>query len=537
MSPTPALAELVDSYLDLRWTMDPVDATEAGVTAYDGRFAAYATEELQRYLAALKSVAGALEECALESLEDEIDRTALLGEIRVTIHRFEREQPHVRDPGFWVSHLLQGLYLLLALRDRSREHRARAAAERVRGVSVFLDTARATLRNCPHVYVHTAAQILDGGVMLLDEIAREFHDAPDETFDDACADAKRALSAFKDFLTDELLEGPDHDFAVGEDAFNFRLHYQHALRNTAPEVWRYGLSLVERVEGEVAELAHGIEAGASWPDVVERLRDDHPASEDLVDAYAEQMQRARRFVQDRKLVSVPPGALQVIATPGFLRPRVPFAAYQPPGAFSADRTGWFYVTSPDARARRRGERLLRDHCVHELAGIALHEGYPGHHLQFLHAFAQPRPVRRVVWTPLTVEGWALYAEHLMGEEGFYATPAERLFHKVALLWRAVRILADVGLHTRGMTIGEAVALLTDRVHVQRSNAEAEVRRYCATPAYQVSYAVGRRELLALRNAVRRAEGGDFSLQAFHQRVLAYGGLPVSLIRWGMGLEE
>ena len=135
-----------------------------------------------------------------------------------------------------------------------------------------------------------------------------------------------------------------------------------------------------------------------------------------------------------------------------------------------------------------------------------------------------------MWTPLTVEGWALYCEEMMAEQGFYATAEERLFQRVHLLWRAVRVLLDVGLHTRGMTVTQAVDFLAARLHVDRANAEAEVRRYCATPTYALSYAVGRRELLQLRQ--------DFgaSLREFHDAIMPFGGLPVSLIRWGLGLE-
>ena len=143
----------------------------------------------------------------------------------------------------------------------------------------------------------------------------------------------------------------------------------------------------------------------------------------------------------------------------------------------------------------------------------------------------------MIGTPLTIEGWALYCEEMMAEEGFYVGPEERLFHKLALLWRAARIVADVGLHTRGMSFEEAVDLLVDRVHFDRAHAEAEVRRYCGAPAYQLCYAVGSRELRALRDAYRAALGSDYSLRRFHEKVLSYGALPVSLIRWGMGLDE
>jgi len=182
---------------------------------------------------------------------------------------------------------------------------------------------------------------------------------------------------------------------------------------------------------------------------------------------------------------------------------------------------------------REGEP--REHCVHELAATALHEGHPGHHLQHLWARSLGSPVRRVVWTPLTVEGWALYCEELMAEQGFYDRPESALFHQLYLLWRAARIVLDVRLHTMGMPFHEGVTYLADLLGIPRPSAEAEVRRYCATPGYQLCYAVGRRELLRLREDFRTRAGGAFTLRRFHDEVLAYGGLPVALMRWGMGL--
>ena len=242
------------------------------------------------------------------------------------------------------------------------------------------------------------------------------------------------------------------------------------------------------------------------------------------------MERARRFVAERGLVTVPDGSLDVVETPSFMQPLIPFAAYDPPGAFAEQRTGWFFVSVPE-------EAQLREHSAHELALTALHEGYPGHHLQHLVAQAQPSPVRRVVWTPLTVEGWALYCEEMMGEEGFFLDPAEAFFQRLHLLWRAVRIVLDVRLHTEGMTVAQAVRFMMEKLDLARESAEAEVRRYCANPGNPLSYAVGRRELLRLREDWRRRAGAGFTLRKFHDEVLSYGGLPVSLMRWGMGLGE
>lgn len=538
MSTTPAFPDVVQASLDLRWNLDPVAATSAGITRYDDRLGAYRADDVQQYVAALKAEANALEAVDVATLDDEIDRTALLNDTRVTVHRFEREKPHERDPAFWLSHALEGLYHLLALRDRPREHRAAAAASRLRAVPDFLAAAQATLADCPHVFVDSALHVARGGVSLIDEVETHLVPPNDETFPQTCADARDALAGFAQFLRRDVLARPDTPFAIGEDAFNFRLHYEHALRNTASELWRYGNKLVQEVEADLSRLAARLDGGKRWPDVVERLRADHPSAEGLVAAYADAMARARDFVAERGLTPIPDARLEVIATPSFLRPLMPFAAYQSPGAFSDDRTGWFYVTPPDDGTPPEAmEAMLRDHSVHDIPSTALHEGYPGHHLHLAFAVTQPRAVRKVVFSPLSVEGWALYCEDMMGEEGFYTSIEEQVFQKLALLWRAVRIVIDVGLHTGGMTFDEGVELLLRRLHFDRSHAEAEVRRYCAHPVYQLCYAVGRRDLKQLRDDYRRAAGGDFSLRKFHEAVLVYGGLPVSLMRWGMGLDD
>jgi uncharacterized protein (DUF885 family) len=530
-----AFSHLLKSYLDLRWHFDPVDASAAGLTEHDERLGTFGAEEVREHVVALKAVANALEALQFEELDDEIDRTALLNEIRVTVHRFVAEQPHVKNPAFWLSHLLEGIYLLLVRQGRSRAGRIQAIRCRLEAIPGFLEAAKATFRDCSQVFVTTAMDIAEGGLVLLEQLPNQLRVDSDEDFSAARASAIAELRHFVAHL-DDLRSDADGEFAVGEEAFNFRLHYQHASQNNASELWRYGVTLAEEVDAQLEELGKEIGGNAGWPDLVERLRGTHPSSDALVSVYDEEMNRARRFVEERGLAAIPPGELQVVESPPFLQPLIPFAAYQPPGFFANDRTGLFYVSSPDGtldEAARR--RLLRDHCSHEIPVTALHEGYPGHHLHFLMAQAQPRTVRKFIGTPLTYEGWALYCEDMMGEEGFYRSVEERLFQRLALLWRAVRVVVDVGLHTRGMTFEQAVQILVDRLRVDRSHAEAEIRRYCAEPAYQLCYAVGRRDLKALRCDFQQKHGSDYTVRSFHEAVLRFGGLPVSLMRWGMGL--
>src|SRR5436189_177432 len=521
------------SYFDLRWHLDPVGATQAGVKTYDDRYGRFSPSALAPHLAALKSLAAALEETTAAELDDEIDRTALLNEIRVTLRRFERERPQAKNPGFWLSHLLSGLHFLLGRRDRTPEERAVSLAGRLEDVPRLLDDARAALVGPVRVFVDTALRINEGGLVLVREVGAGLGERVAAAADAAAA----AMAAFAHDL-ERWLEGASDQFALGEEDFNFHLHYEHALRDTAPELWRYGLHLKEELEADLGARAARLDRGKGWQDVAERLRADHPPASALVDAYAGEMARARDFVATRGLAPIPDAPLDVVPTPAFMRPIIPFAAYDRPGAYPPDRTGWFYVTLPDPTLPPSAqERILRDHCRYELGVTALHEAYPGHHLNLVHAQQQPSDTRKVVWTPLRVEGWALYCEDMMGEEGFYQSEEEQFFQRVHLLWRATRILLDVGLHTRGMTFEQAVEHMTTHLRVDRANAEAEVRRYCAEAAQPLCYAVGRREILDLRNDFRAAQGKAFTMRRFHDALLRYGGLPVTLIRWGLGLNE
>ncbi len=538
----PATEALCRSYLDLRWHYDPASATAAGTTDHDSRLGAFDVESIGRHLAAFRAMAGAVEDLEVESLQDEIDRTALLGDIRVLISRLQHEQPHVRNPQFWLSHLCSAIYTLLVRAESSVDHRARAVLARLREVPQFLDAAQETLCEPPSVFVESATQTIPGARLLLRTAAETLSGSVPALADDlasAAADADERVARFGLALETELQAHPDLlFFAVGEEQFDRRLHHEHALRNTAPELWRYGLRLEEEVTAEIERQARAIDASVPWRDLVSRLREDHPGADGLLGAYQASLDRALTFVRDRDLATVPAGALELVRTPPFMVPIVPFAAYQPPGQLMAGRTGYFFVTVPNGGGSPETvDRMLREHCVHELTATTVHEGYPGHHLQLLTAHSLESSVRRFCWTPIMVEGWALYCEEMMGEEGFYRTPEERLFQQVHLLWRAIRVILDVGLHTRGMTPDEAVTYLVEHLPIDRVSAEREVRRYCAWPTYQLCYAVGRREIQQLRAAYRQRTGAArYSPRAFHDELLSYGGLPISLAAWGMGLE-
>src|SRR5215210_3181760 len=139
-----AVDDLCRSYLDLKYHFDPAAASAAGLVSEDARLGRFDADTTREHLSALRSVMGAIEELDTDDLQQEIDRTALLGEIRGTIYRLEHEQPNRRNPVFWLLHVFQALYSLLTRDESDAANRVSAVAARLRAVPAFIEVARST---------------------------------------------------------------------------------------------------------------------------------------------------------------------------------------------------------------------------------------------------------------------------------------------------------------------------------------------------------------------------------------------------------
>jgi uncharacterized protein (DUF885 family) len=530
---TGELSDIITGYLDLRWRIHPVDATHAGRHELDGTYADYSPAALREHTAALRSYTGALEEALADSLDDEIDRTAALHDARHLLLVLERERPFAFNPAFHLSHALNGIHLLIIRNAQDPPRRAAALLDRLRALPGFLRRAVEVLAEPARPLVDMASDMIPGGLALLREGVEDpsvdLSSLDPVELESARDGAVDALLEFAGALA-EMDERARDSYAIGRELFDRKLHTAHMIRESADELLRYGERLCAEMTARVGALAAEIQPGAHWRDVVERLREETPSREAAIPTYGDALRATRDFTITHALMTVPDDDVRVTPTPRFLRAMVPFAAYQAPGAFDEAQCGTLYVTLPDDRDPWRMT------CRAELPSIVLHEGVPGHHQQIVTANRLPRIVRRVLATPATQEGWALYCESLMGEAGFFTSPAERLFQAQHLLWRALRVVLDVSLHTRGMTVETAARRLQDELGFSEASARAEAARYCAYPTYQLCYAVGRREILRLREDARRARVSSFSLPAFHDELLGYGALPTALARWGMGLS-
>ena len=358
--------------------------------------------------------------------------------------------------------------------------------------------------------------------------------AAERAFRPAADAAASALYGYTAWLEEELLPKARGSFAIGRDAVDAWLKEKELLDHDAATLEAWGEDFYRETESALAKAA--LEIGyQDWRTAITAMREDHPSEETLVDTYRTEMERSRAAVGTSGLATVPYGEDLVVETmPEFQRPTYPYAAYVAAAPFESSRRGRFWVTLPtesdDENTRR--ERL-EGHPRAGIAVIACHEGYPGHHLQLTIAADHPSLARKSFRSNLMVEGWGLYVEELMTELGYLDAPATRLLRLKDLLWRAARVIVDVGLSTGTMTFDEAVAFMVERPRLERPNAIAEVRRYTLTPLQPSSYALGRAAILALRDKARAAGWG---MRLFHDRLLGAGSLPPRLLEQDLGLS-
>jgi uncharacterized protein (DUF885 family) len=353
--------------------------------------------------------------------------------------------------------------------------------------------------------------------------------APAESarLDRAIEGANAALVDHEAWLEDTIAHGTD-DWPLGGERYDELLRRRALDDLDADGILEIGWEQLRRNhEGRRAALRE-LDADADEASLIERLKSDHPATfDEALEGYRDAMRRARAYLLEHDLVTIPDDErIEVIATPDYLRSVMPFAAYFSPAKFDADRRG-IYIVTP---AVDDDPSAMREHYYASISNTSIHEAYPGHHLQFAVAEHHPSLTRLLTDAPEFVEGWGMYSEQMMREEGFDAGPAFRASMYTDAIWRSCRIILDIRMHRGELTTDEATDFLVEHTSFELPNARAEVRRYTYTPGYQLSYLLGKVLILGLREEEKRRLGERFSLKRFHDTLLRNGSIPVSFHR-------
>jgi uncharacterized protein (DUF885 family) len=343
----------------------------------------------------------------------------------------------------------------------------------------------------------------------------------------AAARAKVAVAEYGEWLRGSLSGGVD-DWALGRERYDELVGLRAFNGLDAEAILEIGWQQLTEQKAARVAAAREIDPSVDEPTVVTRIKADHPATfAEALDAYRDVMVRARSFLIEHDIVTVPPDErLEVVETPVYLRNVIPFAAYFDPPKFDKIPSG-IYIVTPSVSDN---PTAMREHNYSSISNTSIHEAYPGHHLQLAVAGKHPSLTRLAVDAPEFTEGWGMYSEQMMREQGFDDAANFRLNMHTDAIWRACRIILDVRMHRGEIGVDEAVRWMVEQTSFEEPNARAEIHRYTYTPTYQLSYLLGKVLLLQLRADERRRLGPAFRLRDFHDALLRAGSLPVSFQR-------
>ena len=521
-----AVDRLAREYLDLTFDVSPMAATNYGVHDFDGLLDDLTQANLDTWVRKLAGLDRRLRRLTPRNSEEAADRDALAATVAEDLFVEEVERPWRRNPFSAAIAAPQAVLGLIARDFAPLEERLANVALRLEAAPRFLAQARTLLDEpCPRLWRRMAISAAASGASFLTTGLGQLavDTAMAGRIDAASAKAAGALRELASWLeTDHAERFPgDAPFAIGEQAQARKLREAHCFETTPAEFVAIGEAQIVEITDDLVEQAAKL-GSDDWAVKLDELKASHPSQVDLLPTYRKELERLEAFVFEHDLASNPDSEALIQATPDFLRNLLGYAAYFHSGPLDRFQQGYFWVTPP---AEPSG---LRDHSFALIPPVAAHEGYPGHHLQIMSVHRLDSLVRRVIRSGVMIEGWGLYTEQLMHDVGYYDGEA-RLGQLSLRLFRALRIVLDMQLHSGALSYDEAVRKATAVARLSEPTARSEVARYTMDPTQAFSYLVGCLELERLRSESQARLGDAFRLRRFHDRVLSYGHMPPTLV--------
>ena len=533
----PSFDELTSEFLDAEFAESPVRASGLGLTEYDSLLDDLSEAAFERRTAADVSWLErfrAVDQGAL-GFDDGIDR-----ELAISILRgrqiIEDYEVWRRQPDVYLNPGMTGIFGLFLHRLRPVEELVEAAVARMSLIPANLDDGKRNLRPemVPGIFLDRAANQARAGARYVREILPA--QIEEGSLRALLAEAGEvAGSAYDDYVAflEEMRPVASGDFVLGEERYSALLQEKELLGFGARELRERGQAAYDELAQELTRCARELRGTDDWKAVLDELNEDHPRTpEQMRVGYEEWTERAREYLREHRLVSFPEGEeCAVVPSPPFQRPVLAVASYMSPPPFSDKMLGHFFVPfPPDGASEDEIQKRLASNSYPGIPTTAVHEAYPGHHWHLVMSKANPSRMRQAFRTPFFSEGWALYAERMMREQGFFTDLRHEMYQHEATIFRAARIVVDTSLHLGEMTWDEAVRFMVEHTALTEPTAKAEVTRYCAWPTQASSYLTGCLQIVRIREAFFEAHGSSDTdaLRAFHDGITSSGGLPIAL---------
>jgi uncharacterized protein (DUF885 family) len=546
------LQALFRRYLDEVFVMRPLDATRLGDHRFDDRLDDISPEARARWLAHCQST--------LRMLRDQVDPRTLPADDRVDYAVFEKElkksiwlarhtRPFEEDPRVYGDYINDGVYLLLAQSTLPKETNIANVIARMRQIPRILDTARQCLRKPPQVHTETAIRQNRGAIAFFEKdlliLAGESPQKP--ALQEAGRNVAANLKDYQKFLENDLLSRAQGNWRLGRQRFSQKLALELDAGVTAQQLLAEAESEFVRVKNEMYVMARQVwhrhfpqqalpaddkeGRNETIRQVLTQVGKEHGRPEDLTKDVKQTVSVLQQFIADHDLLRLPdPDRCQVIEMPEFQRGNSTAYMNSPP-PLDPNAAGYYAVSPPpqdwdSARVRS----YLEEYNRHMLQILTIHEAYPGHYVQFEYANRCPSLIRRVLASGVYVEGWAVYTEQTLLDQGYAQGDTALRLTQLKFYLRAVaNAILDHHMHCTTMSDQQAMDLLVRQAFQSEGEARLKVIRAKQSSCQLSTYFAGRMAHYRLRQSIQREMGDRFQLGRYHEAVLAQGPVPVKFL--------
>lgn len=551
-----AFDEIAQRYLAEMLPLTPVLATSLGEHRYDSQLDDVSADGQSRRTGLARQLLAQMAtlDLAQMSRPHQVDARLLKNQLEYLIWSTEQLQEWRRNPLIYTDLAGNSLYLLLSRDFAPLATRLHDVSSRLSQLPRLLLQVRESLDPAlvPRIHAETAIKQNSGVLSLIDELLvpqlAGLPDAQQTELKAVIATARTAVAQHQIWLEKKLLPAAAGDFRLGAAFYDAKLRFNLDTPLTRQEIRARAQSELSRVRGEMYDISRAILAGRSdappapvMPNPTEQQTtilaalelayEQRPARDGVFEAAQHAFEETSRFVKAHDLVTLYNEPIQIVPMPEFAR-GVALAYCDSPGPLDKGQKTFFAVSPiPKDWNDSQVNSYLREYNTRSIYDLTIHEAMPGHYVQLMHANRYDSPLRAVLASGAFIEGWAVYAEGMMVEEGFLNH--DPLMHLIQLKWylRAIgNAILDQAVHVDGMSREEAMHLLMNDTFQEEREAASKWVRAQLTATQLPTYFVGAQEHMALRAEAQRAWGKEFTRKHYHDAVLSYGSPPVRYVR-------
>jgi uncharacterized protein (DUF885 family) len=545
------LAKFFKDHLDEYAKTHPVEAGRLGDYRYADRMNDLSPEARAADREATKKVVARLIkeiDPAKLSPDGKIDFEILKHDFETTLWLAENTKPFEQDPRVWNEYVTDSVFLLLTQTTLDKPTAVRTAAARMEYIPRVLAQAKQSLKDPFKPHLETAIRQNRGAIAFYEKGIFEITGETPQ-LSALAKPARAAAEAIKEHqkVLESLLPAAKGDWRLGKERFAKKLELELDAGLTSDEVLKEAEAEADRVRRDMYVVARQLwgklQPGKPLPPddakgraetiraVIAEIGKDQSTTDTVVADVRATIADIKAFIKAKDILRLPePDRCDIIEMPEFQRGNS--TAYLNPAPPLDPKARSFYAVSPPPKDwdERRVRTYFQEYNRQMLKVLSIHEGYPGHYVQLEYSNRCPSLVRRVLQSGVFAEGWAVYTEQMMLDQGYGdGDPALRMNQLKFYLRAVINAILDHKMHCANMTDEEALKLLMEGGFQAEGEAVAKVVRAKQSSVQLSTYFVGRTAFYRLRQQVQREQGDAFDLGRYHEAALAHGTLPVKYL--------